>query len=41
MRAIKEEKVDLSEYLDFGDAHLEFGGYVEDVYMTKRIHSSL
>ena len=41
MRTIKEEEVDLSEYLDFGDAHLQIGGFIEDVYMTKRIHSSL
>jgi putative transposase len=41
MRTIKEEEVDLSEYLDFGDAHLQIGGFIDDVYMTKRIHSSL
>jgi transposase InsO family protein len=41
MRTIKEEEVDLSEYLGFGDAHLQIGRFIEDVYMTKRIHSSL
>ena len=41
MRTIKEEEVDLSEYLDFGDAHQQIGYFIEDVYMTKRIHSSL
>ena len=41
MRTIKEEEVDLSEYLDFGDAHQQIGCFIEDVYMTKRIHSSL
>jgi putative transposase len=41
MRTIKEEEVDLSEYLDFGDAHQQIGRFIEDVYMTKRIHSSL
>ena len=41
MRTIKEEEVDLSEYLDFWDAHLQIGRFIEDVYMTKRIHSSL
>ena len=41
MRTIKEEEVDLSEYLDFGDAHQQIGYFIEDVYNTKRIHSSL
>jgi len=41
MRTIKEEEVDLSEYLDFSDAHNQIGHFIEDVYMTKRIHSSL
>jgi putative transposase len=41
MRTIKEEEVDLSEYLGFWDAHLQIGRFIEDVYMTKRIHSSL
>jgi transposase InsO family protein len=41
MRTIKEEEVDLSEYNDFADAHTQIGRFIEDVYMTKRIHSSL
>ena len=41
MRTIKEEEVDLSEYRDFADAFMQIGHFVEDVYMTKRIHSSL
>lgn len=41
MRTIKEEEVDLSDYRDFADAQKEIGRFVEDVYMTKRIHSSL
>jgi transposase InsO family protein len=41
MRTIKDEEVNLSEYLDFGDAHQQIGRFIEDVYMTKRIHSSL
>ena len=41
MRTIKEEEVDLSEYRDFEDAYTQMGRFVEDVYMTKRIHSSL
>ena len=41
MRTIKEEEVDLSEYRDFADAYHQIGRFIEDVYMTKRIHSSL
>lgn len=41
MRTIKEEEVDLSEYRDSADAFNQIGHFVEDVYMTKRIHSSL
>lgn len=41
MRTIKEEEVDLSEYHDFTDAHDQIGIFIQDVYMTKRIHSSL
>jgi transposase InsO family protein len=41
MRTIKEEEVDLSEYNDFADAAKQIGRFIEDVYMTKRIHSAL
>ncbi len=41
MRTIKEEEVDLSEYNDFADAYRQIGRFIEDVYMTKRIHSGL
>jgi len=41
MRTIKEEEVDLSEYNDFADAYKQIGRFIEDMYMTKRIHSSL
>jgi putative transposase len=41
MRTIKEEEVDLSEYRDFADAFHQIGIFIQDVYMTKRIHSSL
>ena len=41
MRTIKEEEVDLSEYQDFADAHRQIGVFIQDVYMTKRIHSAL
>ena len=41
MRTIKEEEVDLSDYRDFNDALHQIGYFIQDVYMTKRIHSSL
>jgi transposase InsO family protein len=41
MRTIKEEEVDLSEYNDFDDARRQIGRFIEEVYMTKRIHSAL
>ena len=41
MRTIKEEEVDLSEYRDYADACRQIGRFLEDVYMRKRIHSSL
>ena len=41
MRTIKEEEVDLSEYRDFHDAYHQIGLFIQDVYMTKRIHSLL
>ena len=41
IRTIKEEEVDLSEYFSFVDAAQQIGHFIEVVYMTKRIHSSL
>ena len=41
MRTIKEEEVALSEYNDLDDAREQIGQFLEDVYMTKRIHSAL
>jgi transposase InsO family protein len=41
MRTIKEEEVYLSEYFNFGDALQQIRHFIEDVYNTKRIHSSL
>ena len=41
IRTIKEEEVDLSEYLDFNDACQQIGQFIEDVYNIKRIHSAL
>lgn len=41
MRTIKEEEVDLSEYDDFDAALRGLGGFLDEVYNRKRIHSSL
>ncbi len=41
MRTIKEEEVDLSEYEDYADAMRQIGRFLDEVYMHKRIHSSL
>jgi len=41
MRTIKEEEVELSEYNDLDDAREQIGFFLEDVYMTRRIHSAL
>ena len=41
MRTIKEEEVDLSEYRNFTEAYQQIEHFLEDVYMKKRIHSSL
>ena len=41
MRTIKEEEVDLSDYQDYNDAYDQIGRFLDDVYLYKRIHSSL
>lgn len=41
MRTIKEEEVDLSEYRNFTEAYAQIERFLENVYMKKRIHSSL
>jgi putative transposase len=41
MRTIKEEEVNLSEYRNYHDAYEHLGRFLDDVYMHKRIHSSL
>jgi putative transposase len=41
MRTIKEEEVDLSEYTDYADAQKHIGRFLDEVYLHKRIHSSL
>ena len=41
IRTIKEEEVYLSEYEDFHDCYQNMDRFLNDVYMHKRIHSSL
>ena len=41
MRTLKEEEVSLHDYQDLADARAHIGHFLDDVYMTKRIHSSL
>jgi putative transposase len=41
MRTIKEEEVDLSAYENYADAMQQLGRFLNEVYMHKRIHSSL
>jgi len=41
MRTIREEAIDLSEYQDYHDAYRQLGRFLDEVYMHKRIHSSL
>jgi transposase InsO family protein len=41
MRTLKEEEVYLNDYADFAEAQARIGRFIEEVYMTKRVHSSL
>jgi len=41
IRTLKEEEVYLNDYETFDQAHQRIGHFLEEVYMTKRIHSSL
>ena len=41
IRTIQEEELYVSEYGSFSDAHAQIRCFVEDVYITKRIHSSM
>ena len=41
IRTIREEEVYLSEYHDYTDAVQHMGRFLDDVYLNKRIHSSL
>ena len=41
MRTIKKEEVYLSDYQNYHDAYQQIGRFLEEVYIHKRIHSSL
>ncbi|MEN9937816.1 MAG: hypothetical protein RLZZ387_4395 [Chloroflexota bacterium] len=41
MRTLKEEEVDLYEYRDLSEARSRIAHFLDDVYMHKRVHSSL
>jgi transposase InsO family protein len=41
IRTLKEEEVSLHDYQDRAEARARIGHFLEDVYMTKRVHSSL
>ena len=41
IRTLKEEEVALNDYADFADAQQRIGQFLNDVYNTKRVHSSL
>jgi putative transposase len=41
IRTIKEEEVYLNDYRDLADAREQIGRFIDDVYLSKRIHSSL
>jgi len=41
MRTLKEEEVDLSDYEDYDQDYQQIGRFLDDVYMRKRVHSSL
>ena len=41
IRTLKDEEVYLHEYETFAEAQDRIGHFLEDVYMHKRIHSSL
>lgn len=41
IRTLKDEEVSLNEYTDFADAQQRIGQFLDDVYNTKRVHSSL
>jgi putative transposase len=41
MRTIKEEEIKLSDYQDYADAMGQIGRFLDELYLHKRIQSSL
>jgi transposase InsO family protein len=41
MRTLKEEEVSLHDYEDLEDARAHIAHFLDQVYMTKRVHSAL
>jgi putative transposase len=41
IRTIKEEEVYLSDYQSYDEALSQIGHFIDDVYLTRRIHSAL
>jgi putative transposase len=41
IRTIKEDEIELFDYLDYHDTYRHIGRFLDEVYMHKRIHSSL
>jgi len=41
MCTLKEEEVYLHKYADLAEARTRIGRFLDDVYMTKRVHSAL
>jgi transposase InsO family protein len=41
IRTIKKEEVYLNDYRDLGDSQAQIGRFIDEVYLSKRIHSSL
>jgi putative transposase len=39
IRTIKEEEVDLNDYADLEDARRQIGRFIDEVYLSKRIHN--
>jgi transposase InsO family protein len=41
LRVRLKAEMDLSEYHDFADAHAQIWHFIETIYQSRRIHSSL
>ncbi len=41
IRTLKDEEVYLNDYEDYDDAYQHIGRFLDEVYMTRRVHSAL